>query len=113
MTGLRQSWVETANDPETDFPLNNLPYGVFSPRGGHPRCGVAIGEMILDVAALEAEGILSAGDPPVFSGPSWNAFMELGPEGWSGFRGALMALLTAGSPLRKRVGPFLHPMDEA
>ena len=113
MTGLRQSWVESANDPETDFPLNNLPYGVFSPKGGSPRCGVAIGEMILDVAALEAEGILSAGDPPVFSTPSWNAFMDLGPEGWSGFRGALMALLAEGSSLRKRVEPFLHPMDEA
>jgi fumarylacetoacetase len=113
MTGLRQSWVESANDPETDFPLNNLPYGVFSPKGDTPRCGVAIGDMILDVAALEAEGILSAGDPPVFSNPSWNAFMELGPEGWAGFRGALTALLAEGSSLRKRVEPFLHPMDEA
>ena len=113
MTGLKESWVESANDPETDFPLNNLPYGVFSTEGTAPRCGVAIGDMILDVAALEANGILSAGDPPVFSKPSWNAFMELGPEGWAGFRGALTALLAAGSSMRKRVEPFLVEMDAA
>lgn len=113
MTGLRKSWVESANDPETDFPLNNLPYGVFSTEGTEPCCGVAIGDMILNVAALEAEGILSAGDPPVFSRPAWNAFMELGPEGWSGFRAALMALLAEGSSLRKRVEPFLVDMDDA
>ena len=113
MTGLKESWVESANDPETDFPLNNLPYGVFSTEDTAPRCGVAIGDMILDVAALETNGILSAGDPPVFSKPSWNAFMELGPEGWAGFRGALTALLAAGSSMRKRVEPFLVEMDAA
>jgi len=111
MTGLRESWVESANDPETDFPLNNLPYGVFSTADSAPRCGVAIGDMVVDVAALEAGGILSAGDPPVFSKPSWNAFMELGPEGWTGFRAALVALLKKGSAMRGRVEPFLLPLD--
>ena len=44
MTDLLRSWVESANTPETDFPLNNLPYGVFSSgEGTMPRCGVAIG----------------------------------------------------------------------
>ena len=59
MTALKRSWVESANAPETGFPLNNLPYGVFSTGEGKPRCGVAIGDMILDVAALEAAGKLN------------------------------------------------------
>ena len=42
MTELVRSWVETANDPESPFPLNNLPFGVFS-KGAAPRCAVAIG----------------------------------------------------------------------
>ena len=49
---LMKSWVASANDANHPFPLNNLPYGVFSTEGSEPRCGVAIGDMILDVSAL-------------------------------------------------------------
>ena len=42
---LMRSWVTGANSAETPFPLNNLPYGVFSTEGTEPRCGVAIGEI--------------------------------------------------------------------
>ena len=52
---LLTSWVESANSADTDFPLNNLPYGVFSTDTLEPRCGVAIGDMVLDMAAVEAE----------------------------------------------------------
>lgn len=45
-----QSWVESANVPGCDFPIQNLPVGVFQPHGKTPRVGVAIGEMILDVS---------------------------------------------------------------
>jgi fumarylacetoacetase len=55
---LMKSWVDSANSAATDFPLNNLPCGVFSVGDSDPRCGVAIGDFILDVAALEAEGLL-------------------------------------------------------
>ena len=41
-----------------DFPLNNLPCGVFSRGDEDARCGMAIGDFVLDVAALEAEGLL-------------------------------------------------------
>ena len=51
---MQHSWIETANDPEGDFPLANLPYGVFSVNGDAPRCGVAIGDQILDLAAATA-----------------------------------------------------------
>lgn len=47
-----QSWVESANVPGCDFPIQNLPVGVFQPHGKAPRVGVAIGEMILDVSDL-------------------------------------------------------------
>ncbi len=112
MTALK-SWVESANSPPTDFPLQNLPCGVFSLAGEEPRCGVAIGAMILDVAGLEAAGVISAGEDPVFDVPFWNEFMELGPEAWAGFREALTALLADGSEHRAEVEPFLLPMDAA
>lgn len=113
MTALRRSWIDSANSPDTDFPLNNLPYGVFSTEDSAPRCGVAIGDQIVDVKGLEEAGILTSGEPPVFSKPSWNAFMELGPEAWNGFRGALMALLAEKTGLKERVKPYLVPMAEA
>ena len=47
---LMKSWVSSANSPETDFPLNNLPCGVFSRGGEDARCGVAIGDAVLDIA---------------------------------------------------------------
>lgn len=47
----RQSWVESANIPGCDFPIQNLPLGVFQPRGQSPRIGVAIGDSILDVSS--------------------------------------------------------------
>ena len=83
--GLERSWVESANREGADFPLNNLPCGVFSEADEEPRCGVAIGGMILDVARLEAAGILKVAEDPVFDVPFWNEFMELGPEAWADF----------------------------
>lgn len=91
---LMRSWVESANAPDTDFPLNNLPYCVFSdPEDGEARCGVGIGDMILDLALLEEEGIVTAGDDMVFDLPFWNAFMEGGPQQWEALRAQLVALL--------------------
>lgn len=89
MSGLVTSWVESANSPATDFPLNNLPYGVFSTADLSPRCGVAIGEMILDVGAVD-HGL----DPALFAAPSWNAVMAAGPAVWVALRARLTALLS-------------------
>ena len=97
---LKKSWVESANTPETDFPLNNLPYGVFSTGDGSmPRCGVAIGDQILDLCAAEGDGLL--GDAQiVFDVPYWNDFMELGPDAWNELRATLTALLSDGADPR-------------
>ncbi|MCG8441021.1 MAG: fumarylacetoacetase [Caulobacterales bacterium] len=91
---LQPSWVEGANAPDTHFPLNNLPCGVFSVAGGAPRCGVAIGEMVLDVAALETAGLLPSAKGPVFAAPSWNAHMAAGPRAWDDLRARLIDLLS-------------------
>ncbi len=105
---LMRSWVESANAPDTDFPLNNLPYGVFTRDGAEGRCGVAIGDMILDVTgAEEAELIFPVDHPVVFDLPHWNAFMELGPDAWAAFRDRLTALLAEGAREADAVKPHL------
>ena len=54
-----QSWVDSANDPEADFPLQNLPFGVFAdPKSGKGRVGVAIGDMILDVVEAREKSVI-------------------------------------------------------
>ncbi len=109
-----KSWVAGANDPATDFPLPNLPYGVFSVDGDEPRCGVAIGGCVLDLAALEAAGILAAGgEDPVFELPFLNEFMELGPAAWARVRSRLTALLSEGAKERRRVEPHVVAMERA
>ncbi|MFV2051402.1 fumarylacetoacetase [Aliiroseovarius sp. YM-037] len=96
MTKLLKSWVESANSPDTPFPLNNLPYGVFSVDEDEPRCGVAIGDMILDVAYLEEEGVIALDDEPALDLPFWNEVMELGPKKWAELRARLTDLLKEG-----------------
>ena len=64
----RRSFVESANAPGCDFPIQNLPFGVFRPGAGKPpRVGVAIGDRILDVAAVAS---LFDGLPPTRRGPA-------------------------------------------
>jgi fumarylacetoacetase len=112
------SWVETANAPGSDFPIQNLPYGVFSTAGSSPHVGVAIGDRILDLAEIESAGLLApAGKARVFDRPDVNAFMALGPAAWSAARAEISALLAAGNarlrddaPLRARA---LVPMASA
>jgi fumarylacetoacetase len=56
----RRSWVDSANDPETDFPIQNLPYGLFR-CGGRVRGGVALGDFIIDLGALIDQRVLAGG----------------------------------------------------
>ncbi|MDI3337644.1 fumarylacetoacetase [Defluviimonas aestuarii] len=108
---LMKSWIESANAPDGQFPRNNLPYGVFSTNGTEPRCGAAIGDMIVDLTAMEEEGILTATDDPVLDVPFWNDFMELGPEVWNAYRAKLQALLAEDAD--RVVEPYLVPMEAA
>ena len=97
MSQLKKSWVESANAPDHPFPLNNLPYGVFSTDSTEPHCGVAIGDMILDVTALEQAGVIRIDEVPVFDLPMWNEFMDMGPDVWAAFRTSLTDLLGLGA----------------
>ena len=89
-----------AVDPTSDFPIQNLPYGVFSTASDpSPRVGVAIGDQILDLAALEREGLLTAGEARgVFARGAINPFMALGPNVWSQVRARVSALLRHDNP---------------
>ena len=110
---LKTSWVATANSAETPFPLNNLPYGVFSTDGTEARCGVAIGDMILDMAAAEERGLIALADDPLFDVPYWNDLMAQGPAVWAALRERLTSLLEEGSEARETVEPLLVPMAQA
>ena len=88
-----QSFIAVAEN--SDFPLQNLPYGVFQPQGEHARVGVAIGTEVLDLAALEAAGLLPTGAQNVFGQTSLNAFIALGRPVWQQVRARLQQLLSA------------------
>lgn len=113
---LLKSWIESANAPDTPFPLNNLPYGVFSVGDGDLRCGVAIGDRIIDATGLEGAGLLRA-DPEadVLDAPCWNDFMELGPEVWAAYRAALTEMLSqsASDAMQDKLTTFSVRMAEA
>jgi fumarylacetoacetase len=81
-------------DPSSDFPIQNLPYGVFSTASlPTPRVGVAIGDQILDLWELEQDCRLNVGPLGVFSAPSLNPFMALGPKVWAATRARISELL--------------------
>src|SRR3954454_9891643 len=86
-------------DPTSDFPIQNLPYGVFSSKDGlAPRVGVAIGGYVLDLWDLEQDGRLDVGALGIFSASSLNPFMALGPEVWSRTRARISELLRHDNP---------------
>jgi len=85
-------------DPTSDFPIQNLPYGVFSARGLAPRVGVAIGDYVLDLWELEQDGRFEVGPLGVFSQPSLNPFMALGPKVWTKTRARISELLRHDHP---------------
>ena len=91
------SWIESANAPHCHFPIQNLPYGVFAKNGEEPRCGVAIGDMVVDMAVLESAGLLMAGGTTtVFDKPTLNDFMGLGKTSWDSIREQLTSLFAKG-----------------
>jgi len=110
----RRSFVESANAPGSDFPIQNLPFGVFRPTpGAPPRVGVAIGDQIFDIAAAA----------PFFSGPAaeaaracaaphLNDLMALPPQAASALRLALSRALSADRG-DKSLSRHLVPMAQA
>ena len=103
-----RSWVPIPAG--SDFPLENLPYGVFVARDGLPRVGVAIGEHVLDIAGVAATGLLGE-VPAVFEG-TLNRFLSLGRSAWATVRRRLTALLSD-ETARTATQPHLVPRGEA
>lgn len=93
---MLKSWVESANQADQDFPIQNLPFGVFTtPHHSQPHVGVAIGDAILDLAVLARAGLIDCSDPTVFCAASLNAFIQLGAPTWSAIRAQISNLLRA------------------
>ena len=92
----RKSWVEAANAVDAEFPIQNLPWGVFSIAGGEHRIGVAIGDRILNVTRAEAVGLVRpGGSKPVFDQGVLNPYMALQQSAWSETRAPIADLLDA------------------
>src|SRR5687768_4956356 len=100
------SWLDSANSSETDFPIQNLPFGVFTRSGAvdiSAQVGVAIGDSILDVTAAVTAGLLPARPGTVACRSSTlNALMALGVSERSSLRSKLSELLRAGSDVGAR-----------
>jgi fumarylacetoacetase len=116
------SWVESAQTPGSDFPIQSLPFGVFKRTGRHEpaRIGVAIGDQIVDVATCLDEGLLI--DAAIVGAERCreshlNELMALGPDAVSGLRRGLSELRRVDSPQYRRdpgiARRVLVPMYEA
>ena len=108
-----KSWVESANAPETDFPLENLPFGAFH-HAHSTRIGIAIGDKVLDLRACATEGLLKpVGSEMVDACKAnvLNPLMSLGLRAVSAVRREVTVLLTD-TQLRSRVEPRLIPARE-
>jgi fumarylacetoacetase len=94
-----KSFVEVA--PDSHFPLENLPFGIFQPKQGKPRVGVAIGDLIVDLSVMEELGHFRSSEfenQKVFSDDSLNPFLGLGRPAWRKTREILQLLLSANTP---------------
>ncbi|AMT96808.1 MULTISPECIES: fumarylacetoacetase [Psychrobacter] len=88
------SFIDIASD--SDFSIHNLPYGIFSNTAdGKRRAGVAIGEQVLDLAVIEAAGLLSLDGGPYFDKPTLNAFIDSGRDNWTQARKTIQMLLSS------------------
>src|SRR6516165_2937555 len=101
----RESWVASAHG-HAEFPVQNLPLGVFSPRGGAPRGGVAIGDMIFDLKAGVEAGLVTgeaARAAEAAAGAALNPLMSLGSAPRIALRKRLSVLLSADNPERAKI----------
>jgi fumarylacetoacetase len=109
----RKSFVASANG-HAEFPIQNLPFGIFSGGAGERRAGVAIGDQIFDLAATVAAGLFS-GDAMdaarTAAGSRLNAFFGLDGNARRMLRARVAELLTLGCREQSKVEPFLRPAE--
>ena len=112
-----QSWLDSANRPDTDFPIQNLPFGVFRRRSGGERFrgGVALGDQVVDLGAAELRGLASGVVAQALDACgelTLNTFFAMGRGSWSALRAFLSEVLRAGSPHAARLRAVLVPQSE-
>jgi fumarylacetoacetase len=110
-----RSWVKSANVTGCEFPIQNLPFGVFE-HNGQRRIGIAIGDQILDLAAASALGHLKGLDGAVLASldhATLNALMSLSPRQWSALRRTIFQLLKQASPAEAQAAELLVPLSSA
>ena len=112
------SWVESANQNDTDFPIQNLPFGVFRLRGSAEpsRIGVAIGDQILALVSCCQAGLLQELPEKLqeaCAAPNLNPLMAMGSEALSGLRRCLSKLLRYDEQTSPPEREILIPMSEA
>jgi fumarylacetoacetase len=115
MALVKESWVASANDPASDFPIHNLPYGIFLYRG-RTGIGIAIGDQILDLCACAEHGLLSTLSDELVAAccaELLNPLMSLGQIAWSMLRHQVSHLLEVNQGNKDKVERFLVPMQEA
>lgn len=109
------SWVSSAQG--SDFPIQNLPFGVFRRSGTSEsfRGGVAIGDRILDLRMTTdvLEDVEASSACAAAGESTLNRFMAMGPTAWRALRHALSAALATGSSLEGRLRSALVPMNDA
>ena len=111
----RRSWVDSANAEGSDFPIQNLPFGLFRTPGSQPRGGVAIGDQIIDLAGVahQLDGAAAVAARAAV-GPSLLPLLAQPPEALSQLRAALSALLRAdGDSRQSAVQGALVPLQDA
>jgi fumarylacetoacetase len=113
-----RSWVESANAPGAEFPIQNLPFGVFQRTGlpEPPRCGVAIGDRIFDVGSAARDGLMEGrtwGAGLLCASADLNGLMSTGPEAWTPLRARISRLLSvqASKEEREKSAKHLLPMS--
>lgn len=113
-----RSWVDSANAAGTDFPIQNLPFGVFRRYSSAEdfRVGVAIGDQILDLTAVQAKCVFT-GDADLAAqaccAPTLNAYMAMGSHAWSALRLALSRALREGYALQSALSTCLVAQADA
>lgn len=112
-----QSWLPSANQPDTDFPIQNLPFAIFRPQGSDQawRGGVALGDQVLDMAAALASGVLDGAARPAAHAaaePTLNTLMGLPPTQVSALRLALSRALRAGASAQATLQACLLPQAQ-
>jgi len=111
-----RSWVVSANDPDTDFPIQNLPLGIFARRGGGVRrVGVAIGDQVVDLANCADRNHLEGLGAQVIRAcraESLNPLLALGPDAWGALRTRVSALLRETLPPDQRPASSVLPLTE-